>query len=204
MLVDLTRILTPGLPVYPGDDTVKLYQIRNIPNDGYNNYCVEFGMHVGTHLDGPLHMFDGSPYISEIFIDRFLGNGVLIDVRGKSEINFEERFEQKISPGDIVLFLTGHGQIYRREEYFKNYPVLTESLADFLVKIKVNMVGLDTPSPDRFPFSIHKRFLKANILIIENLVNLEALLGTEKFEVYVFPLKIQADSAPVRVIAHVM
>ena len=192
------------MPVYPGDDAVKLYQTRNISEDGYNNYRIESGMHVGTHLDGPLHMLDGEPFISEISVDRFFGRGVLIDVRGKSEINFEKSFEQKIFPGDIVLFLTGHNQMYGSEEYFENYPVLTEPLADFLVNSKVNMIGVDTPSPDMSPFIIHKRFLKANIFIIENLVNLETLSGIKKFEVYVFPLKIQADSAPVRVIARVL
>jgi len=204
MLVDLTRTFVSNMPAYPGDDAVKLYQTRNISEDGYNNYRIESGMHTGTHLDGTLHMVDGTELISEISVDRFFGRGVLIDARGKSEINFKESFKQRISPDDIVLFLTGHGQMYGKEEYFKDYPALTETFADFLVNVGVNMVGFDTPSPDKSPFAIHKLLFRANILIIENLTNLEPLLGVKKFEVYVFPLKIQADSAPVRVIARVV
>jgi kynurenine formamidase len=62
------------------------------------------------------------------------------------------------------------------------------------------MVGLDSYSPDNEPFEIHKMLLKRDILIVENLVNLDRLVG-KRFRCYVMPLKIQdADGAPCRVI----
>lgn len=73
-----------------------------------------------------------------------------------------------------------------------------------LVRKRVKMIGLDTPSPDKIPFEIHKYLFQNNILIIENLTNLEKLIDGENFEVIALPLKIRADSSIARVIARTM
>lgn len=44
-------------------------------------------MHVGTHMDAPLHMIGGGKKMDEINPERFIGKGVLIDVRGKDKID---------------------------------------------------------------------------------------------------------------------
>src|SRR3989344_89535 len=67
-------------------------------------------------------------------------------------------------------------------------------------ELQVNLIGLDTPSPDRTPFAVHKILLGAGILIVENLTNLEQLLN-QKFEVVALPAKLETDAAPTRVIA---
>ena len=66
------------------------------------------------------------------------------------------------------------------------------------------MVGLDTPSPDSAPYAIHKLLFEQNILIIENLKNLESLAGFNQIEIFAFPLKLDADASPVRIVARVL
>ena len=63
------------------------------------------------------------------------------------------------------------------------------------------MLGIDFFSPDTYPFKIHKIFLKNHILIIENLTNLEHLLGIKNFTIVALPLKTETDSALARVVA---
>ena len=65
------------------------------------------------------------------------------------------------------------------------------------------MVGFDFPSPDYHPFNIHQILLGNQILILENLTNLSELLPYREFELLAFPLKINADSSPVRVVARI-
>jgi len=48
-------------------------------------------------------------------------------------------------------------------------------LGDFFVEKKIKLLGMDLPSPDKYPFRIHKKLLENNILIIENLTNLSEL-----------------------------
>ena len=67
----------------------------------------------------------------------------------------------------------------------------------------LDLVGMDTPSPDAPPFPVHKIFLGSEILIIENLTNLESLVDLKNFTVAALPAKFHADAAPVRVVAMV-
>jgi len=75
------------------------------------------------------------------------------------------------------------------------------AFCEFLIEKKIKMLGMDTPSPDRYPFLIHKFLFKNNTYILENLTNLNLLLGEENFEVIAFPLKINADSSITRAVA---
>jgi kynurenine formamidase len=66
------------------------------------------------------------------------------------------------------------------------------------------MVGLDLPSPDTYPFVIHKLFFDADILIIENIANLSNLPQGCEFEIFAFPLNIMAEASLARVVAKII
>lgn len=200
-LFDLTHTFTENMPVYPGDPCVKFYQVATLEKDGFNDRKIESGLHVGTHMDAPLHMLAGGKYISELSLSKFSGRGHLIDVRGRSKIEIDVLSDRAIEHGDILLFCTGFSQKFRDPEYFTTYPELSIDLAKKIVGLGVNIVGLDSASPDRSPFLIHKILLGNDVLIIENLTNLEQLLKIDRFRVMAYPIKFQAGGAPVRVIA---
>lgn len=158
-------------------------------------------MHVGTHMDGPLHMILGGRKLSDMPIEKFVANGHLIDARDQNEIGVELLENANIQKGDCVLFYTGFHQKFREPNFYTGYPDLTVECAHKLVELGVKFIGLDAPSPDKAPYGIHRILLKEEILIIEALNNLSELVGIEKFEVTALPAKFEADSAPVRVIA---
>jgi len=201
-LIDLSHKFGIGMPVYPGDAKIKLEEVCSIKKDGYTNHQVTSGMHVGTHIDAPLHFIPDGKRISEIPLDSFYGPAKIIDVRGKKEIDVDVIENVKINKGDIVLFFTGYDQFYGKPAYFEEQPVLTEALAQKLVDTGIKMVGVDLPGPDKYPFSLHKLFLRNEILIIENLINLESLLNKD-FELFAFPIKFETDAAYVRAVAKI-
>jgi len=202
-LIDLTHTIREDLAVFPGDEALKLVQVKTIGNDGFTNFRFSSEMHIGTHIDGPFHKLPGAPLISDIPPDRFSGKGVVVDVRGENQIEFRESYRTKILPQSIVLFYSGSDQHFGEANYFLNYPFISEDLALFFVEQKVKMIGIDWPSPDHHPYPIHEILLKNHILILENLTNLDQLLNEPDFEVFAFPLKINADSSPVRAVARV-
>jgi kynurenine formamidase len=201
-LVDLSHTFSVSMPTFPGDDKATIVEVATIKKDGYTNHNLKSGMHVGTHVDAPLHFISEGKCISDISIDRFYGDGVLIDVRGKPVIDIDCLENIKIEKDDHVLFFTGHDQYYGAHDYFLDHPVITEKLAQYLIDKKIKMVGVDMPSPDKYPFAVHKLLLKQDILIIENLTNLKALVNKE-FELFAFPIKFETDAAFVRTIAKI-
>jgi len=203
-LIDLTQNINKNMDVHPYDEKIKLYQDKKLKNDGYNNYRLEIGMHAGTHIDTPMHMIDSDKYIKDYSLDKFIGSGVLLDVRGESVIKYKSKYDKIINVNDIVLLYTNHSKNFGSKEYYEDYPVVDEKLAEYFKDKGIKILGMDSPSPDKTPFEVHKILFDKNIFIIENLTNLDKLLDVNKFEVIALPLKIKADSSIARVIAKIV
>ena len=192
------------MPAYPGDPKSTLEQVAFIEKDTFNDHELTTVMHVGTHMDAPLHMIASGKTMDQIDPERFIGKGVLVDVRGRDKIDASVLENIQIDEGSIVLLYTGFGEKYRSEEYFKDYPELTEDFAKRIIEFEVKMVGMDIFGPDDKPWIVHKALLGNEILILENLTNLDQLLDIKDFEIIALPIKLQADAAPVRVIAKIL
>lgn len=200
-IFDLTHTVTDQMPVYPGDPEVSLVQSGTIEHEGYVDHTLKTGMHVGTHMDAPAHFIEGGKRLDEVPPENFLGEGKIVDARGKGELDATTLDGIDISEGDIVFIYTGHDATFGTPEYYESYPQMSEALASRLVDLGVKMVGLDTPSPDVTPFAVHKILLGNNVLIIENLTGLQQLLKHPRFDVVALPAKLRAEGAPTRVIA---
>lgn len=201
MIIELSHLIQNNLPAYPGDAETVLTQSKFIKQDYYNNHHLMINMHAGTHIDGPMHLLDNTSYLNQFPLDYFVGDACVIDVSGEKEIGYKEEYEQLLQNEKIVVLYTGHSTLFGDPSYFTDYPVLTSEFAAFLIRKQVKLICLDTPSPDEYPFAIHRLLFENNILIAENLTNVEQLLHIGAFEVIALPLHIRADSSVARIIA---
>lgn len=204
MIIDLSHLIVDGIPVFPGDEETVLHQSRRFEKDHYNNHQLSINMHAGTHIDGPMHLTDSNIYLNELSLETFIGEGGLLDVSTQTTIHYKEEYEHIIQPHQIVLLYTGHSKHFGDAKYFTDYPVLTPEFAELLIRKQVKMIGMDTPSPDKHPFDIHKYLFNHGMPIAENLTNLEQLLNVKSFEVIALPLHIKSDSSLARVIARLL
>jgi|SRR3989338_8598998 len=197
MIIDLTLPIDNKTPNWPGDPKIVIKQFSTVEKDTISKKVLTFHSHFSTHIDAPSHMIAQGKTLSDYPIEKFVGEGIVIDVRGQKEI---ETNLNSVKKGDIVFFLTSHSDKVYDKDYFDTNPVLTAKTAQGLVDKKIKIVGLDAPTPDNAPYTLHKLFFKHDILIVENLVNLKDLAG-KRFQCYVLPLKIKdGDGAPCRVI----
>jgi len=201
-LFDLSHPFYAGMPVYPGDIPVSLMQTTTVERDGYAHFTLRTNLHAGTHLDAPAHFLADGKLVGDFALDVFMGRGCLLDVRGERVIGYRPAYDSLVNPGDIVLLWTNHSAVYGTEAYYADHPVVSEELAEFLIRRRVKILGVDLPSPDKPPFAVHDRVLGANIPLVENLTNLWELEMLQ-FEVMAFPVRISAEGCPVRVVARV-
>jgi kynurenine formamidase len=209
--IDLSWYIEDKMPVHPYDDEISLYQDKFLDIDKYNNFKLKTGTHMGTHIDSPMHMTKSDVFIGDYDLDRFCGNAVLLDVReicckrnwddGNYVIGIGDISLDKIMENDIVIFYTGHDVKYGTPEYYQEHPVLDIEVAEVMLKKKVKLVGFDLPSPDNYPFEVHKKLLSNGVFIVENLKNLGLLIEKKRFDVFMFPLKIKADASFIRAVA---
>jgi kynurenine formamidase len=201
--IDLSYTISQDIAVHPYDEKLKLRRHKFLSQDEFNDSKLETGMHVGTHIDAPSHLLESPVLICDYPIEKFIGNGCLLDVRNQEMITMKEVYKDCVKENDIVILYTGWDKRITEDIYFTNHPTISEDFAQFLIDRKIKIIGMDLPSPDQFPFPIHKMFLSEDILIIENLTNLESLLDLEEFEIIAIPLKIKAEASPVRVVANI-
>ncbi len=200
-LIDLSYEIYDNMPVYPGDSKTGLSQVKYLNEDKYNNYRLDSNMHSGTHIDSPMHLTERKEYISEFPLSSFIGDGCLLDVRDQHIIGMKAQYEALIKDNSIVLLYTGYNVHYGSKVYYEDHPYVDTEFCRFLTERRIKMLGMDLPSPDYYPFEVHKMLFEKGIFIIENLTNLDQLLKVEKFEVMAFPLKIRADSSMIRAVA---
>jgi len=186
-LIDISHVINKNTPVYPGDICVQLDEYKH-GNCIINNLTT--CMHAGTHIDMPKHMIASDKTAADYPIGNFIGEGILFDINNIDAVK----------ESSVVIIHTGFDKYYHEPKYFTDYPAISLDLAEFFVSKKIKMLALDTPSPDYYPFPVHKLLLANDIFILENVTNLEKLHGIPKFEVIALPLKIEAEASLVRAV----
>jgi len=202
-LIDISHVLGAETPNYPGDAALSLTKRRALESDGWTSYLLTSGLHTGTHIDVPMHFLHDDKTAADFPVDCFVGDGVLLDVRGETRIAMKPLYEGMALTGSVVLLYTGFDAHYGAEAYFADHPEVSEELGDFLISRKIKMLGMDMPAPDRPPFALHKALLANGIFVLENLTNLGSLQGIGNFEVMALPLKITAEASFVRAVCRV-
>ena len=124
-----------------------------------------------------------------------MGRGVVVDVRGKNEIR-ADCLPKDLAAQDIVLFYTGWSKYFGTPEYYEWYHEITIECARAL-SVGVSMVRLDSPGRITRHFQFIN-YCSNDILIIENLRNLDAVVGASGMEIMALPLRIMADASPAR------
>jgi kynurenine formamidase len=112
ILVDLSQPLTDRMPVYPGDEPPRLEKINSMAQDGFNNFRFTGGMHIGTHIDGPMHMTHFTHFMDDLPLKQFIGKGCLLNALGMKIISLTPEFSRTIVPKSIVLVYTGYEKFF--------------------------------------------------------------------------------------------
>lgn len=226
-LIDLTRKIYEGMPVYPGDPQVSLAPLCTHETVGYQVTGLSLGSHTGTHVDCPRHFLKSGAALAEVPLDAFVGEAVCVRGRllppansvaavaasGSSDeapcaahpvIDLPGEEREKIRPGDRVIVSTGWEAQAGSEAYFLDFPIFSADLVSFLLSREIRMLGIDIPTvvsegPDRE--AMHIALLSRGIVIVEGLVNLEAVTG-KRFFFSAAPLPLEnGDGSPVRAYA---
>ena len=187
-LIDLTYPITNNIKEYPGDPKTKL---KKINSDGCTLFKFTTGLHTGTHIDAPYHYLKNGSKISDLNLEDFIGKAKVIESSEKI-INTSEPLEE------IVIINTGWSKNWGDDRYFIDYPYLSMEFIERLIEENVKGIAIDTCSVDKHGFDeIHKKLLKNNIWIVENIANSDKLKG-KYYKSYFIPLKIEAEASPIR------
>lgn len=200
-LIDVSRTIHPGMPVWPGD-TPAQFDFAATKAGGYscNVGRLRVSMHTGTHVDAPYHFDDAGAKIDELPVELYVGPARVLDVRGQAAVS-------PASFGGVDL--AGTPRVLFRSDAWTNpadfptsWPSLAPGLAAWLAERGVRLIGLDWPSVDHREskeLPIHHELGRAGVFILESL----DLRGVDAgiYELIALPLRVRgADGCPVRAV----
>jgi kynurenine formamidase len=207
-VVDLTHPYENGMPVFPGLPTPSFEPIATVEDDGYAMTRYSMLNHIGTHVDAPAHQIAGGDTLDEIGLERLVTDALTIDVSGRSRhgaIPLSELEPElgKVRAGDIVLLHSDNARNYGSDAYWTGWSYPDADAARALIERGISAIGFDGPSADPVDtttFDLHRIWLGAGRMILENVANLDRL--PERAQVIVAPMKVAgANGAPVRIFA---
>jgi arylformamidase len=201
MIYDLTPPVSERLQVWPGDTPPRREVLCDLRRgDNLTLSTLHATVHLGAHADGPNHYGADAPAIEARSLDYYLGPCQVIRVTvGRGNVIGPRDLREDVR-AERVLFATG---TYPDPNTFnRDFAVLTPELIDFLHGRGVILVGIDTPSVDRFEsqdLPVHRRVLAHDMAILEGLVLRDVPAGV--YELIALPLKLVGfDASPVRAI----
>jgi len=207
-IVDLTHYIKEKMTVYPGTEGPKIEQNCTVVQNGYAEKLLTMFSHTGTHIDAPGHILENAATLDDFDISKFVGIAYVLDFRNVGrkiiEVDDLKKYEGLIRQNEFILFCTGWSDYWDNEKYFDGFPVLSEESVSWLSSFKLKGLGFDVISIDPVGsenLPNHRIILSKNMIIIENLTNLEYLVG-KNIIFSCMPLKIEdADGSPVRAFA---
>ena len=221
-LIDLTLTLgSDRVTAVPGLIGVTMEPLQTHESHTRSNTKLTLATHLGTHVDAPFHFHADGTTVENMPLEKYMGPALLLDLRelaqGKTPISVFDLQEAGAAPQDLkdkiaVLFTGWAQQESCSVRFYSDGPYLSTDGADYLAQNQVNAVAVDFPIDKHPPtpqstlkdFPVHRLLLGQNIPLIENLINLDQLIG-RKFELWALPLKLKdGDGAATRAVARIL
>ncbi len=222
MLYDITPLIDEDIAVWPGDTPFQARDLMRI-EDGASVHLstITLSCHTGAHADAPCHYVQDGPAIHEAPLEPFLGPCVVVDV----DLDHGNDTDGKPTDGDAswairpadldrglavlgcalqgaerILFRTGCTK--SRTEFPDPLACFTPELVEHAAAHEIVLMGLDSPSVDRFDskdLASHKALFAHRVAHLENL-DLDGV-PAGRYELIALPLKLRdRDASPVRAV----
>lgn len=202
--IDVSAIITDGMVHWPGDIEVQVNKLETIGADGNeaNVTALSMSVHVGTHMDAPLHFIENGDDISKIPLDALTGKAKVFSISNPDCITYQDIKELPMEAGDKILFRTRNSETdWERKPFMTDYVYLEQDAAEYLAEKSIMTVGIDYLSVGggETGSEVHRILLGQPVYIIEGL-KLRNIADGE-YEMICLPLNIKgSDGAPARVL----
>ena len=223
-VADLTHVVSPTFPVYPGAAQMKSEVLVTVKANGFYKSTLTFDEHTGTHMDAPAHFIDGAATAENIPINQLVAPLAVINIKEKADKNPDaevtvddirawERTNGRLPRGVFVAMYSGwDAKVDDPKAYInldgsnvQHYPGFAPAAAEFLVKERnIVGIGVDTLSQDfgaSTTFKTHVTILGAGKYGVENIAGLGNVPPRNTMIIVGGPKHKGASGGPARVMA---
>jgi arylformamidase len=205
-IIDISIPLSEKTPVWEGEKGISVHRVAKIEEGSdFNVSRIELGLHAGTHIDAPFHVFEKGNTVDQIPLDTLVGSVQVVEIPdGISVIDKNCLMNLNFQDGiDRILFKTSNS-IYWEEDPFsfnKEYVAINSEGAKYLADMDLRLIGVDyfSVSPYDDLKQPHLILLARRIVLLENIDLRHVVPGV--YKLICLPMKIiGTDGALVRAI----
>jgi arylformamidase len=201
MIFDISPPISERLQVWPGD-TPPTREVLCDMRQGSNITLstLRATVHLGAHADAPSHYGADAPTINQRALELYLGPCEVMRVPAAPGTRITPDLLPRPVRAERVLLATG--TFPDPENFNDDFAALAPELVEYLHRMGVKLVGIDTPSVDLFSskdLPSHLTCLRYDMAILEGLVLKDVPEGN--YELIALPLSLVGfDASPVRAI----
>lgn len=204
-IYDISLPISESLVVWPGDPPIRITQPSHLDRGDMATVSrLDIGAHTGTHVDAPVHFFQGGGSVDSFNLDLLVGPARVVHALEADVLSASVLEALAIPPGtERVLFRTRNSERWAQgeEEFWTDYVGITDDGAQWLIEQGVRLVGIDYLSVAPFDELVapHRTLLGAGLIVVEGLDLSGVAAGV--YQLVCLPLKVVGgDGAPARAI----
>lgn len=203
-IYDISLQIHPDMIRYPGDPAFSVSPYKAIDKGDSSNvstYCL--GSHMGTHVDSPHHMLGNGDTLDRIPLEKFIAKARVYKVKQTPVLDESVLSSLDFSGISYALFNTDNSEsLHDSNRFDKNFVYFDQTGARFLVAQRIEGVGIDYLSVDKFHSAnhpAHLAFMRGGVIIIEGVDLFEVPPGD--YTIFIGALKVKAaDGSPARIL----
>jgi arylformamidase len=152
-LLDISVGLHDDMPVWPGSAGFRRSWTHRMESEGVNVSKLECDIHVGTHIDAPLHFLSGGSAAHELDLAALVGPAWVADMGEVASVTAES-LEGLNLPADVtrLLLRTRNSRLWADDvrEFRRDFVALTADAAAWVAERGIRTLGVDYLSVQRF------------------------------------------------------
>lgn len=202
--IDVSVSLYDGMVHWPEDPPVRLERLLDMAKgDPCNLTQISSCLHVGTHVDAPLHYVPGGRSLEAMPLELAIAPVRVIEVCDSASVGPEQLRSKCVRRGEPLLIKTSNSvHCWSQSSFCEEFVSLSPQGASFLVECQVPVVGIDYLSIGALGEpgeQTHRLLLGSGIWVIEGLNLSQVSAGY--YDMICLPLKLQgAEGGPARVV----
>jgi arylformamidase len=208
-LIDISVPLEEGMVTWPESTGFHISWSKRIA-DGHisNNSRIDSDVHMGTHIDLPLHFLRDGTSAEHASLEDLVGPAYVVELPNAEVITAADLEQASIPPTTERLLLHTRNSLLwasERKGFVTDYTALKADAAEWIIDRKIRAVGIDYISIQCYSDGpeVHHILLAAGVSIIEGL-NLHGV-NEGIYDLICLPLLIVgAEGAPARAVLRQM
>jgi arylformamidase len=207
--LDISVPLQPGITQWPTQQDLEIRTLADHEEQQHHESEVrQLNMHLGTHIDAPLHFIPNGNSLQAIGLDRLMGPAQVISITGCAVVTADHLAEADIHEATTRLLIHTDNSAkwdHPTHKFDPDYCALDASAARWLIDHDIDLVGIDYLSIQKFNDGpeVHQLLLGAEVIILETLDLRDISPGM--YHLICLPLRINdVEGAPARAILQYM